>query len=237
MAYIQINSKVNGDPITASDWNQIVNNFAAGIPGALTEKGDMLSATEADNAVVIPVGSDYSVLMADSSETPGLKWGYFASRGGAAVKYEGATTSIFLQDITWKELVFNTTAMFDTSGNMIIDQYGNTYYSIPADEGGYYYIGMQVALKPTTNQWNFNEIKIAFSIDGSIESILASHELGGASATTETFGEFMLNGSDIVYIEGDSYVEFWAWADFNSSNYWYLSAEVNPIRAFIIRLE
>lgn len=74
MAYTVMDQKADGDTVTAADWNKIVNNFAAGVPGAMTTKGDMVAGTGAKTLARIGVGANGAVLCSDSGQAAGVGW-------------------------------------------------------------------------------------------------------------------------------------------------------------------
>ena len=54
----------------------VFNNAGAAINKTIVDaKGDIIAATAADTVVRLPVGTNGQVLLADSAETTGLKWG------------------------------------------------------------------------------------------------------------------------------------------------------------------
>jgi hypothetical protein len=75
MAYTKVPTKSTGDLWTAADHNTYIkNNFAAGVPDIFTTKGDIAVATAANIAARLEVGTDGQMLVADSSESTGMKW-------------------------------------------------------------------------------------------------------------------------------------------------------------------
>jgi hypothetical protein len=71
---------------------------ASGIPATIFDaKGDLIAASAADTAARLAVGANGTVLMADSGETTGLKWGT-VSAGWTLLSTTNLTTT--LTDIT-----------------------------------------------------------------------------------------------------------------------------------------
>jgi hypothetical protein len=80
-----------------------------GIPESIiAAKGDLLTGTANDTPAVLTVGANGTTLVADSSETTGLKWAT-PSIGGitllSTTSLTGATTTISAIDGTYKNLV------------------------------------------------------------------------------------------------------------------------------------
>lgn len=74
MTYTPVPEVFIGNLWDALDFNKYyMDNFDAGT-GLVTSKGDMLVATGSKNAERLGIGSDDEVLVADSSESGGVKW-------------------------------------------------------------------------------------------------------------------------------------------------------------------
>jgi hypothetical protein len=52
----------------------LVDNYAGDKPVAIDAKGDILVGNSADSVVRVPVGTNNTVLTADSATTSGVKW-------------------------------------------------------------------------------------------------------------------------------------------------------------------
>jgi hypothetical protein len=75
MAYTAVPTVATGDTWTAANHNTYIrDNFAAGVPDAFTAKGDLFVGTGADAGTRVGVGANGTELVADSSETTGVKW-------------------------------------------------------------------------------------------------------------------------------------------------------------------
>lgn len=76
MAYNPVPTVVTGDLWTASNHNTYIrDNFAAGVPGIIQAKGDLAVGSTVRAAGRLPVGANNLMLMADSSQSLGIKWG------------------------------------------------------------------------------------------------------------------------------------------------------------------
>lgn len=64
-----------------------------GVNTLFTAKGDILAATAANTPARVGVGSNGQVVMADSTQTPGVKWATPVAAGSAAVYTEESTTA------------------------------------------------------------------------------------------------------------------------------------------------
>lgn len=74
MAYSDLPSKSSGDVFGLSEYEQIRDNFDAGVPDIFSAKGDLAAATGADAAARVVVGDDDAILVADSGQSAGLAW-------------------------------------------------------------------------------------------------------------------------------------------------------------------
>jgi len=131
MSYNAINTKSDGDPVSANDWNAIVGNFAAGVPDLMTTKGDIVAATGADAAARVGVGSNDSYLFADSGQDAGLVW----SVPGRLSAYYTNGTNLDITENAWAKYPFTFTERYDTSG--AFDTAEGTY---TAPHAGYYLV-------------------------------------------------------------------------------------------------
>ncbi len=74
MAYSDLPSKSSGSVFGLSDYNQIRDNFDAGVPDIFSVKGDIAVATGSDAAARLAVGANHAELIPDSSQATGLRW-------------------------------------------------------------------------------------------------------------------------------------------------------------------
>jgi len=82
MTYSPVPTVATGDLWTASNHNTYIrDNFAAGVPGLFTTKGDMAVASASQIAARLGIGSNGQVLTPDSGQTLGMKWAGFPTWG------------------------------------------------------------------------------------------------------------------------------------------------------------
>jgi len=74
MAYSQLPAKAAGDTLDLANYDNIDDNFQAGVPDIFTTKGDLAAATGANAATRLGVGADDSILVADAGESEGIAW-------------------------------------------------------------------------------------------------------------------------------------------------------------------
>ena len=110
-----------------------------GIPESIiAAKGDILTGTANDTPAVLSVGTNGHTLVADSSESTGLKW--VAPAGGSSFVgvsvYRGSAKSITNNtetSIDFDNEYFDTDGFHDNVTN-------NTRLTVPSGKGGYYLI-------------------------------------------------------------------------------------------------
>lgn len=75
------NNWTDGEAFTHTDQNDVASEVNDKVNKAtLTAKGDLFVATNSGTITRLPVGSDSQVLVADSTQITGIKWGVGASR-------------------------------------------------------------------------------------------------------------------------------------------------------------
>jgi len=113
----------------------ITNSMAT----AIDAKGDLVAGTGADAFSRLAVGSNNTVLTADSAEATGLKWAApaAASFSGALCKKSTSQTisNSTLTAVTWNSEVYDTDNIHSTVTN-------TDRFTIPAGKGGYWYISV-----------------------------------------------------------------------------------------------
>jgi hypothetical protein len=95
MAYTTVPKVIVGDAYDEDDFNAYYkDNFAASAPDIFTAKGDLAVGTAADTMQPLAAGSNGQILVADSSETTGLKWASGKAPLGIIVIWSGSVGSI-----------------------------------------------------------------------------------------------------------------------------------------------
>jgi len=95
MAYNPVPTVTTGDLWTAANHNTYIrDNFAAGVPDIFTAKGQIAVASGENAAGVLNPGSDGQVLMADSSQSLGLKYAWAGIPIGGIIIWSGSVGNI-----------------------------------------------------------------------------------------------------------------------------------------------
>jgi hypothetical protein len=148
MAYSIVPKVATGELWTAADFNQYFrDNFAAGVPDLIEAAGDLVAGTGANAAARLGVGTDGTILMADSAQAAGLVWGGVLN--AAAKVTVGAIT---VNNGEFKTVDFTSEAL-DPRG--MVDLATNAQrITIPAGLGGWYKIMFFVNFNdPNAHKW------------------------------------------------------------------------------------
>ena len=100
-------------------------------------KGSIVVGSATNDAGVLAVGTNTHILVADSTETLGMKWAAPASGStfvGVAARESGSDQTI--ANNTYTNLVFDA-EVFDTNG-FHDDSTNNTRFTVPSGKAGYY---------------------------------------------------------------------------------------------------
>jgi hypothetical protein len=112
------------------------------LPATIVDaKGDIIAGTAADTAARVAVGTNGLSLVADSAQTPGLKWGYPSAVGVRCL----SNASDSATDQTWTSKLFE---LESSGGSPAVDTHAfhdlstnPSRITIPAGQGGLYAIG------------------------------------------------------------------------------------------------
>lgn len=204
MSYSTMNPKSTGDIPDENDWNQIVDNFAAGIPDIFTGKGQLVVGSGADAAGVLAVGANGNVLIANSGETLGVKW----EGGLGTILARAKVSSTKSLPNTTKTIVDFDTVDFDTDSAITT----GASWKFTAPASGYYLVQAAVVLE-SSNAWSASEIfYVEVFKNGSVFTKLAhqsAHEAG-----TYVIG---LNGLTIIELSQNDYIDIRAYQNSGSA--------------------
>jgi hypothetical protein len=143
-------TKLTGSiPISAGGTGQASKSAAFNALAPTTTKGDLIANSGTDN-IRVPVGTDGQILIADSTQTSGVKWG--SVTGAGTVTSVGIVPPAFLSassaitssgNIT---LTYNGTAIPTTSGGTGLNSLGTAGQVLRVNSGA---TGLEYATLPT----------------------------------------------------------------------------------------
>jgi hypothetical protein len=113
----QVLSKASG---TDLDFTWVAQDDSNAIQNAIVDaKGDLIAATGADTPARLAVGTNGQVLMADSAEATGLKWGAVSSKILNSVT-TNATSTVSVSSGTYADLISVTITPSATSSKILL---------------------------------------------------------------------------------------------------------------------
>ena len=153
-------------------------------------KGDLVAGTATNDAAVLAVGANDTVLTADSSEATGLKWA--AAAGGGAnwsLLNAGGTALTGATTITVSGISNKDKIMILVSGASSVNANVSMYWRLNTDTANnYYYYGTQLA-----NPSSYNTTVVANQADNSDKVFLGSLSSNSSSSIS---GFILLSGCD-----------------------------------------
>jgi hypothetical protein len=164
-------AKAAGSTFTITDYNQIDDNFQAGVPDIFTTKGDLAAATASNAAARVAVGANDATLVADSSQSTGMAW----QIQPACHVYNDA--GIDPATSTWVSLTFNQ-ERFDTD-SMHSTASATGRITIPANGAGLYLIGGNVEFDMSGYTSGEGAMGVRILANGA--TVIAQHFIVGAS--------------------------------------------------------
>lgn len=195
MAYSVMAPKSSGDIPDETDWNQIVDNFIAGVPDIFTTKGDLAVASAANIAGRLGVGSNGYALIADSGETLGIKWAALGFSGTAAAAK--VSSAKLLASGTGAIVDFDT-VIFDPGSDITT----GASWKYTAPETGYYFVQAMATLQSSA-AWGVNEyFRLDVYKNGTLVANLAIHYMQAAATY-----QVSINGSAIVSLSATDYID------------------------------
>ena len=195
MAYSALPSKSASDTVTLGNWDNIRDDFAAGVPDIFTTKGDSAWATGADAAARLAVGADDSIQVGDSACNVGVSWQIVpAARAFNA-------SAIVTASATWVSLTFDSERYDTDSVHTVTGSTGRL--TVPANGAGLYLIGGNIEFSGQSNpgqDWGVRVLK-----NGTTVLARVYGPLSGTSA-------FSLNVGTVDTLNATDYVELQAYA-------------------------
>jgi hypothetical protein len=138
----QVLAKASG---TDLDFSWVAQDDSNAIQNVIVDaKGDLIAATAADTPARLAVGTNGQVLIADSAEATGLKWGTPASGGMTLINtggtaLSGTTTTVSSIPGTYKELKIYVTDFYASSTST-----PNFYLNTDSTGSNYAYVGTRL---------------------------------------------------------------------------------------------
>jgi len=196
MAYTPMTPKSSGDIPDENDWNDIVDNFGAGVPDIFTTKGDLAVASAADAAGRLAVGSNGQLLTADSAQSLGLKWATPSDPCYARYKASGTTS---VANTTWTILDF-AASVLDSDSAVITG--ASWKFTVPTDMAGYYLVMVNVYVQSSAN-WGQNEqCSLGLYKNGTLNQYLSDVRM----QYTGTYGVY-LSGWGLISLADADYID------------------------------
>jgi hypothetical protein len=163
----------------------------------VTTKGDLVVGTAADTLARLAVGSNNTILTADSAQTTGLAWGA-ALAGTTFARYTTATAQT-MTDATATLVDFDTKD-FDTDNAVTTG--ASWKYTVPTGKGGYYLVTALVTLQSSAN-WGVNESIVMYVYKGGSALITMAIRYMQAAGTYIQ----AINGSAIISLTAGEYID------------------------------
>lgn len=207
MAYETMAPKSDGDAISARDWNQIVENFAKGVPDLMTTKGDLVAATGANAGARVAVGANGSYPFADSGQSAGMIW---SLPGRLSLGSTSSVTSIGRD--SWYYIDWFNVENFDSAGAF-------TGYTYTAKHPGYYLVSARVNLYSPTFSSTWTKFHLALWKNGSAYCHLSSIFL--QTGATGSRLDVSAGGGCVVYLAADDYLRLYYYSDHASNMFVY----------------
>jgi hypothetical protein len=174
--------------VTTDDANAIQNSI-------VDAKGDLIGATANDTPARLAVGANGEALIADSTTSTGLKWGYPNAIGCALWNYDGAGTTVANNTntvLSWNNEIFDSNGFHSTTTN-------TSRITIPTGLGGKYQFN--ASLLWALNATGGRTLQLRFNGGGTIYfggQTPGSSSLYPASTITRIFN---LNAGDYVELQ------------------------------------
>jgi hypothetical protein len=182
---------------TDMDFTWVAQDDSNAIQNAIVDaKGDLIAATAADTPTRLAVGTNGQSLVADSTASTGLKWGYPNAIGCSLYKDNQSIASVSGTILNFQYEMFDTNGFHDNTTN-------NSRITIPAGLGGKYLVVAQFAY-----QANANGQRVAYIYTGS-GGLYTLSALSPGNATSQA----TIPLSAIISIAAGDYFELTAFQD------------------------